>query len=249
MTPLDFTAVAAAGVCAGAVNTIAGAGSLITFPVLIAVGLPPLSANVTNDIGVLPGNLSGAIAFKAELVGQRPRMRMLLPIAGLGAIVGAVLLLGFPARAFEIVAPILLLAASAITAAQPALARWAQSAHAARHHHLRLAILAISVYGGYFGTGIGVLFFAALGVFIDDSPRRLNATKQILALVCNGVAGVLFAFIAPVRWSAALVLAVATAVGGPIGARLSRRISAGALRLVVCAAGAIAAVVLAVRLF
>lgn len=249
MTPLDFLAVAGAGIAAGAVNTIAGAGSLITFPVLIAVGLPPLSANVTNDIGVLPGNISGAVAFRDELRGQRPRLRQLLPIAAACSIVGAVLLLAFPARAFEVVAPVLLLAASGITAAQPALARWAQSAHAGRHRHLRLAIGAISVYGGYFGTGIGVLFFAALGVFIDDSARRLNATKQMLALVCNGVAGLLFAFVAPVRWSAAAVLAVSSALGGPIGARLSRHISATTLRLVVCVVGAVAAVVLAIRLF
>ncbi len=249
MTPADFAAVAAAGVAAGAVNTIAGAGSLITFPVLIAVGLSPLSANVTNDIGVFPGNVSGAVAFREELRGQRQRLRQLLPIAALGAITGAVLLLAFPARAFEVVAPALLLLASGITAAQPMLARWAQSAHGQRHGPLRLAILAIAVYGGYFGTGIGVLFFAVLGVFVDDSAKRLNATKQMLQLVTNGIAGVLFAFVAPVRWSAVLILAVSTAIGGPIGARLSRHISAAALRTVVSLVGASAAVYLAVRLF
>ena len=126
MTPLELAAVAGAGVAAGAVNTIAGAGSLLTFPVLIAVGLPPLSANVTNDIGVIPGNASGAVGFRYELRGQAPRLARLLPLAAAGSLVGAVLLLAFSARTFELVAPVLLLVASAVTAAQPALARWVQ---------------------------------------------------------------------------------------------------------------------------
>jgi uncharacterized membrane protein YfcA len=247
MTPFDLAAVAAAGVAAGAVNTIAGAGSLLTFPVLIAVGLPPLSANVTNDIGVVPGNASGAVGFRQELVGQAPRLARLLPLAAAGSLVGAVLLLAFSAETFERVVPVLLLLASVVTAAQPALARWVQRSSHQGHGPLRLVILAISVYGGYFGTGIGVLFFAGLGVFVDDTARRLNATKQVLALVCNGVAGILFAFVAPVYWTAAAALAVGSAIGGPIGARLSRRISAPALRAVVCAVGAAAAVYLAIK--
>ncbi len=247
MTPLALAAVAVTGMAAGAVNTIAGAGSLLTFPMLIAVGLPPLSANVTNDIGVLPGNISGAVAFRNELRGQAPRLAQLLPLAAAASLVGAVLLLAFSADTFERVVPVLLLAASAVTAVQPALARWVQRSSHQGHGPLRLVILAISVYGGYFGTGIGVLFFAALGVFVDDSAARLNATKQTLALVCNAVAGVLFAFVAPVYWTAAAALAMGSAVGGPIGARLSRRISARALRAVVCTVGAAAAVYLAVK--
>ncbi|HVN50191.1 MAG TPA: sulfite exporter TauE/SafE family protein [Acidimicrobiales bacterium] len=248
MTPLGFLALAAAGVAAGAVNTIAGAGSLLTFPLMIALGLSPLSANVTNDLGVLPGNVSGAVGFRHELSGQAPRLRALLPIAGVGSLIGAVLLLSFPARTFEQVAPFLLLVASLVTAAQPALARLAQQSRRPRHHPLRLVVAAIAVYGGYFGTGIGILFFAALGVFVDDTASRLNATKQTLQLVSNGVAGVLFAFVAPVHWAFALVLAVSTAVGGPLGARLSRRISATALRAVICTVGVAAAAVLEIRL-
>jgi uncharacterized protein len=247
MTPMELAAVAVAGVAAGAVNTIAGAGSLLTFPVLIAVGLPPLSANVTNDIGVIPGNASGAVGFRHELSGQAPRLARLLPIAAVGSLAGAVMLLAFSARTFEIVAPVLLLVASGVTAGQPALARWVQRSHHQGHGPLRLVILAIAVYGGYFGTGIGVLFFAALGVFIDDTAARLNATKQMLALVSNGVAGILFAFVAPVYWGAAAALAVGSALGGPIGARLSRRISAPALRAVVCTVGVAAAVYLAAK--
>jgi uncharacterized membrane protein YfcA len=249
MTPLDLVALAVAGLAAGAINTVAGAGSLLTFPVLIAVGVPPLAANVTNDIGVIPGNVSGAVGFRRELVGQRPRLVQLLPIAAVASLVGAVLLLSFPAHTFEVVAPFLLLLASAVTAAQPALARWVQRSTRPRHHPLRLVIGAIAVYGGYFGTGIGVLFFAALGVFIDDVATRLNATKQLLQLVTNGVAGILFAFVAPVHWAAAIVLAVSSGLGGPIGARLSRRISEQALRAVICTVGVVAAIVLGVRAF
>ena len=249
MTSLDLVALAVAGLAAGAINTVAGAGSLLTFPVLIAVGVPPLAANVTNDIGVIPGNVSGAVGFRRELVGQRPRLVQLLPIAAVASLVGAVLLLSFPAHTFEVVAPFLLLLASAVTAAQPALARWVQRSTRPRHHPLRLVIGAIAVYGGYFGTGIGVLFFAALGVFIDDVATRLNATKQLLQLVTNGVAGILFAFVAPVHWAAAIVLAVSSGLGGPIGARLSRRISEQALRAVICTVGVVAAIVLGVRAF
>jgi uncharacterized membrane protein YfcA len=249
MTAFDLAALVVAGVAAGAINTIAGAGSLITFPLLVAIGIPPLAANVTNDIGVLPGNISGAVGFRRELVGQGPRLRMLLPIAAVGSILGAILLLSFPAHTFEVVAPFLLLVASGVTAAQPALARWVERSTRPRHHPLRVVTAAIAIYGGYFGTGIGVLYFAALGVFIDDLATRLNATKQTLQLVTNGVAGIIFAFVAPVHWVAAAVLAVSSAAGGPIGARLSRRISERALRTVICTVGVVAAVALGVRAF
>ena len=215
---------------------------------LLWVGLSPLSANVTNDLGVIPGNISGAIGLRRELAGQAPRLARMVPIAAVGSIIGAILLLAFPAKAFEVVAPILLLGAAAVTAGQPQLSRWAQSRAGHSRHHLRLSILAIAVYGGYFGTGIGVLFFAALGVFIDDTAPRLNATKQILALTANGVAGLLFAFVAPVRWTAVLALAIGSAAGGPLGARLSRVISAGALRAVVCSVAVVAALYLFGRL-
>ena len=249
MTPIDVGLLVVAGIAAGAVNTIAGAGSLLTFPLLVAIGIPPLAANVTNDLGVIPGNISGAVGLRHELVGQGARLRSLLPIAAIGSLAGAILLLSFPARTFELVAPVLLLVASGVTAAQPALARLAQRSTRPRHHPLRVVTGAIATYGGYFGTGIGVLFFAALGVFVDDRPVRLNATKQMLQLTSNGVAGILFAFVAPVHWGAAAIVAVSSAVGGPIGARLSRRISETALRAVISTVGVVAAVILAVRFF
>jgi uncharacterized membrane protein YfcA len=247
MTPLGLVEVAAAGVVAGAVNAIAGAGSLLTYPVLVAVGLPAKSANVTNDIGVVPGNLTGAFGLRKDLVGQAPLLAWVLPVASVGSIAGGLLLLLAPASTFEAIVPYMLLVASALTAVQPWLLKRLQRGDAAHRGWFVTGIWLVSVYGGYFGTGIGLLFLAVLGLFVPEPLRRLNATKQLLALFSNGIAGALFALFGPVHWLAALVLAASTAVGGPIGARLSHVIPAGALRIVVCLIGAGAAVYLWVR--
>lgn len=237
MTPLDYLGIAGTGVFAGAVNTIAGAGSLLTFPVLVAAGLPPLAANVTNDIGVVPGNVAGVAALRTGLAGQRRLLRVVVPITAAGSLAGAVLLILAPARAFEAAAPALLLAASVLTAVQPRLARIARRAGRERNGWLRAAVCAIAVYGGYFGTGIGVLFIAVLGLFLAEDLSRLNAVKTLLQLLSNGVAGVLFVFVAPVRWPVALILALGTTAGGPAGAWLARFISASRLRQVICVTG------------
>jgi uncharacterized membrane protein YfcA len=244
---LQYLAIAGAGLAAGIVNTIAGAGSLLTYPVLVAVGLSPLSANVTNDLGVLPGNVTGAIGFSAEVRDQRTLLRQLVPIGAAGALLGGILLLAFPARSFELAAPVFILLASIITALQPRIAARVSRSGQSRHRPMLVAIVAISIYGGYFGTGIGVLFFAALGVFRPESARHLNATKQILQLISNGVAGLLFAVTGPVHWWVAVVMGVANAVGGPIGARLSKVIPADGLRIVVSCVGSAAAIALGVR--
>jgi uncharacterized membrane protein YfcA len=237
VTPLDLLELAGTGVVAGTVNTIAGAGSLLTFPVLIAVGLSPVAANVTNDIGVVPGNLTGTAALRAGLAGQRRLLRVIVPLTLAGSLAGAVLLILAPARAFEAAAPGLLLAASVLTAAQPRLARLAQRAGRERSGWLRVSVSAIALYGGYFGTGIGVLFIAVLGLFLNQDLSRLNAVKTLLQLLANAAAGVLFVFIAPVNWAAVLMLALGSTIGGPLGARLARFISARRLRQVICVAG------------
>ncbi|MGH9128574.1 MAG: sulfite exporter TauE/SafE family protein [Acidimicrobiales bacterium] len=237
MTPLGLLAVAGAGLVAGAVNTIAGAGSLLSFPLLVGLGLSPLAANVTNDVGLTPSNGAGALSLRRELRGQGSLLRIVVPVAAAGSLAGGVLLLVAPPRVFAIAAPVMLLVGSLLTVAQPRLTALAQRGARSHRGWLRVAVGTVAVYGGYFGTGIGVLFVAVLQLFVRDKLRRLNASKIVLALVSNGVAGVLFAFVGPVHWLVALVLAASASIGAPIGGWLSYRISASTLRKVICVVG------------
>jgi uncharacterized membrane protein YfcA len=247
MDLIEIVVVLVAGVAAGTANVVAGAGSLLTFPILVAVGLPPLAANVTNDIGVVAGNLSGVVGVRDGLRRQRELLWTLVPRAVLGSLVGAALLLVFPSGAFGWVAPPLLLASSALTLAQPALARRVAHNGSYRRGALHRTIEATSVYGGYFGTGIGLVFMAALGIFVDDAPARLNAVKTVLQLVSNGVAGVVFALVAPVHWPVAAALAAGSLAGGRAGAWATQRISPGALRATIAVIGLGASLLLLVQ--
>jgi uncharacterized protein len=237
MNPVELLVIAFAGVAAGAANVLAGAGSLLTYPILIAVGLPPLAANVTNDLGVIPGNVSGMLGVRDGLRGQGAMLRTLVPRAMVGSLLGAGLLLAVPGAAFGWIAPPLLLAASALTLAQPALVRRTAGATSASQHSLHRVVELTSVYGGYFGTGIGLLFMAALGIFVDETPARLNALKTVLQLISNGIAGVVFAVVAPVHWPPAAALAAGTLTGGQLGARAIRYVSPAALRTIVAVVG------------
>ncbi|HWG73910.1 MAG TPA: sulfite exporter TauE/SafE family protein [Acidimicrobiales bacterium] len=248
VTLLDDVAVGAAGVVAGAVNAIAGAGSLLTFPVLVGVGLSPLSANVTNSIGVVPGNLAGTWGFRRELTGQRRRLAGFAVPATLGSVLGGVLILILPSHSFALVAPVLVGAASLLTLAQPLITSRIDQARTRRNSRaLAVAIFAVSVYGGYFGSGIGVLFIALLSIFVIDELSRLNAAKTVLQALANGIAGILFAFFGPVHWWLVLILAASTSLGAPIGARLSVHIPARVLRPVIGVVGLGAAVYLGLR--
>ena len=240
MSLVDILIVAAAGIIAGTVNVLAGAGSLLTYPILIAVGLPPLAANVTNDLGVIPGNASGMVGVREDLRGQRGMLWRLVPRAIVGSLIGGILLLVAPSSAFGWISPPLLLLASLLTLAQPALIRRAQSAHLHSRAMLNRAIELNAVYGGYFGTGIGLIFMATLGIFVDDTTPRLNALKTVLQLVSNAIAGILFIFAAPVHWSLAIALGAGTVVGGQLGARASKRVSPAGLRAIVAVIGILA---------
>jgi uncharacterized membrane protein YfcA len=233
-----YLAVAVAGVFAGAVNTIAGAGSLLTYPVLIAVGLSPLAANVTNDLGVLPGNISGAIGLRSNLAGQGELLRRVVPRAIVGSVLGAVLLLVAPSS-FGWAAPPLVILASAVTLAQPMLLRH-RPPTGQRRRPFHLLIDLISIYGGYFGTGIGLLFFASMTAFIPEPARRLNAMKNVLQSLSNGVAGLLFALVAPVHWTFAATMAGGSLVGGQLGAWTAGRIPNATLRVVAAVVGLVA---------
>jgi uncharacterized membrane protein YfcA len=241
MHPIEIVVIVAAGVVAGAANVLAGAGSLLTYPILVAVGLSPLAANVTNDLGIVPGNISGVIGVREGLRGQRRLLWTLVPRAAAGSLVGAALLLLVPAGAFGWVSPPLLLLASVLTLAQPAIVARTQSIDLGGTAPLRRTVELTSVYGGYFGTGIGLVFMAILGIFIDETPARLNSLKTVLQLVSNGIAGIVFAFVAPVHWPLAAALAAGTLIGGQLGARAIRHVSPAALRTTVAVVGILAA--------
>lgn len=230
MDVVSVALLAGAGVIAGTVNTIAGAGSLLTFPTLLALGLPPLSANVTNCVGLVSGSVSGALGMREQLHGQRALLVRLCAWAVAGSLVGALALLALPSAAFDVVVPVLVAAAGLLVLAQPLVVRLAGRADGHLSRATGPGVGAVAVYSGYFGAAQGVMLIGALGVLTTQPLARVNALKNVIAAAANGAAGAVYAFAAPVDWTAALVLAVGSTVGGPIGAVLARRIPAGPLR-------------------
>ncbi len=248
MTPAEGALLVAAGVAAGVINTIAGGGSLVGFPALLAVGYSPVLANVTNAVAVLPGYLTGAITYRPELEGQRHRVAALAPAAALGGLGGAVLLIETPASTFEFLAPFLILLACVLLAAQPRLEPLLAERGSAggRLGALHLGIFASAVYGGYFGAGLGVLILGVSGLLIGDHLQRLNAMKNVISLIVGTVAVLTFVFIAPIAWGAAGLMAAGSLVGGYLGVTIARRLPAPVLRWgIVCFGVAVAIVLLA----
>ena len=250
MTPLEALGILAAGIGAGTINTVVGSGSLITFPVLLAFGYPPVVANVSNTIGIVSGSVTGAIGYRAEMRGQAGRLVRLAVASAIGAVIGGVLLLKLPADAFQFIVPVLIVTAVVLIIAQPWLNRWTARRRASGRAvsrfrdggpYLLAGVLCSGVYGGYFGAAQGVILIALLGVFITESLQRINAAKNVAAAVVNGVAAVLFAFVAPVAWDAVAVLAVGSIIGGVVGSVVGRRLPPLALRVVVIGVGVYAA--------
>ena len=240
MTPLEAGAVVLAAVVAGAMNAIVGSGSLVTFPTLLAVGLPPVVANVSNTIGLVPGGVSGTIGYRLELAGQRDRLVRLGLVGLLGGATGATLLIVLPAEAFERIVPFLLLFAAALTAVQPALTRRLDSLRSRPAHDnplVAVAVFATAMYGGYFGAAQGVILMAFLLVLVDDHAQRLNGLKNGVILGVNAIAALIFALTAPVEWSAVGLLAIGSIVGGQLGARYGRRLAPGVLRAIIVVLG------------
>ena len=242
--------VIAAGVAAGTINAVVGSGSLITFPVLLFLGFPPLVANVSNTIGIVPGTISGTLGYRRELVGQRRRAKPLVIAAALGGLTGAGLLLALPASAFTRVVPVLILIACALVAVQPRLSRWVMERRArqgSKAHHdggpiLILGVYLTGVYGGYFGAAQGVILIALLTILVDDDIQRLNGLKNLIAMFINSVAAVIFILVAPVAWLPALLLAIGSTIGGQLGSVVGRRMSPLALRLVIIVVGTVVAI-------
>jgi uncharacterized protein len=249
MSPLQALAIAGAGFVAGAMNVVVGAGSFVTFPVLLALGYPPVTANVSNTVGLVFGSVSGVVAYRRELTGQRARLVRLAPAAAAGGLTGGVLLLALPPSVFRHVVPVLILAASLLILVQPRLSALVARHAPARTHGgpaLYLGILATGIYGGYFGAAQGVILLALLGTFVVDELQRLNATKNALAVVINGVAAVFFVVRGHVDWAVAVCIAIGSIAGGQLGGAFGRRLPAPALRAVAVAIGAAVAVALLV---
>jgi uncharacterized membrane protein YfcA len=260
LSAIDLALAALAAVAAGAMNALAGGGTLITFPTLVALGLPPVAANVTNTLAVAPGALGGMLAQRRELSGQGKRLARLTPAALLGGLTGGFLLLHTDEALFRTLVPWLILGASAILAVQEPLRALlvqrlavppAGAGEGHPHDHSEglatIAVFAASIYGGYFGAGLGVILLAALGLVLHDSLTRLNATKQAIGFLANLAAAVLFGLDGPVHWLAALVMAVGAITGGTIGGHLAGRVRASTLRRVVVSIGLVVGLVYLIR--
>lgn len=253
MDGAELVLVGLAAVAAGAVNALAGGGTLITFPMLIAVGIPAVAANVTNTVALCPGYLGATLAQSNDLRGQRGRMLWFLPAGALGGLLGGLLLLNTGERAFRALVPFLILLASGLLALQDPLRAWvgrrsgqvAPTAAAERWGAVPAGLAA--VYGGYFGAGLSVIVLAALGLTLDDTLTRLNALKQAISLSVNVAAALFFLFSGHIVWVAAGVMAVGALAGGVLGGRLAGRISATALRRVVVVIGVVVAVLYLLR--
>ncbi|MEU9984053.1 sulfite exporter TauE/SafE family protein [Streptomyces sp. NPDC050856] len=255
MTIWEMLAVLAAGVGAGTINTIVGSGTLITFPVLLATGLPPVTATVSNALGLIPGSISGAIGYRAELTGQRRRVLRLSAAAAIGGLSGAILLLLLPATAFETIVPVLVGLALVLVVLQPRISRAVQRRRDREGTPgkpdggplLFAGLLLASVYGGYFTAAQGIIYLSLMGMLLQDTLQRLNAVKNILAAVVNSIAALFFLFVAHFDWTAVLLIAVGSAIGGQLGARVGRRLPPTALRVLIVAVGTVAIVQLLLR--
>jgi uncharacterized protein len=241
VTPLHAIAIFAAGIVAGTINTVVGSGTLFTFPVLLGFGYPPVVANVSNTVGLVPGSATGALGYRRELAGQRGRVLTLACASFIGGIIGAVLLLSLPASAFKDIVPAFIAIALALIILQPRLSR--MLAEQRPHGRDRpgpvvlLGVLLGGIYGGYFGAAQGIMVLAILSVSLDDELQRLNAVKVILTGLVNLVSGIVFIFAAHVAWGAAGLIAGGSLLGGVIGARYGRRLSPVALRAIIVVVG------------
>jgi uncharacterized membrane protein YfcA len=246
---LELLAVAAAGAAAGVVNSVAGGGALITFPTLVALGLPPLSANVTLTVGIVPASAGGALGYVDLLRQQGKRFRRLLVPLLLGAVAGAIALLLTSDAAFEAIVPILVALSCLLLFLQPRLTPRISHAGNERSPYLLAAIFLCGAYGAYFGAAVSILILAILALFVADTIQHLNGMKIVLAGAANLAGALLYAFLAPVDWRYAVTIMVSSFVGGRVGAHYARRIPSDPLRIAIATVGLAVAAVLAFRAF
>ena len=238
----DLAIAGAAAFVAGGVNAIAGGGTLVSFPALVALGVPSLNANITNTVTLCPGYFGGALAQREALEDNRHRLRRMLPVAGLGGLVGSVLLVTTSEAVFRSLVPFLILGACALLGFQDGIKRHVFARRQPVPHHvtplsLLVGVFLAAVYGGYFGAGLGIMLLAVLGLLLDGELNRLNAVKQVLALTINVLAATFFVFSGKVEWVFVAVMAPASLVGGHVGGSLAGRMNAKRLRAVVIAFG------------
>lgn len=245
----------AAAFVAGAINAVAGGGSLVSFPALVAAGYSAKTANVTNTVALWPGYLSSSYGYRGELKTQRSRMIALTAPSIGGALTGSVILLLTPGNAFDVIVPFLILFACLLMAMQERLARFALTHRLASHgeDHVPLALIGgvflLAVYGAYFGAGLGIMTLAVLTILLPDDIQRSNALKGLLSLLINAVAVLYFAFFGPVRWLPALIMAVGALAGGYLGVGVARKLGRRPLRISVISYGVLVAAILFYRLF
>ncbi|HYN30674.1 MAG TPA: sulfite exporter TauE/SafE family protein [Dermatophilaceae bacterium] len=251
MSLAEALAVILAGVGAGTINTIVGSGTLITFPTLLLIGVPPVSANISNNIGLVPGSLTGSIGYRRELVGARPTLARLVPASFLGGVTGALLLLVLDPELFRAIVPLLVLTGVVLVLVGPRVNAWAArrrtertGSHAAHQRAMQAGVLGAGVYGGYFGAAQGVILMGVMGALSSEPLQRLNGYKNVLATVVNAVAALVFVLVAPdlIDWLVALLIAIGSIIGGVLGSTVGRRLSPTALRAVVTVVGVVAIV-------
>jgi uncharacterized protein len=236
--------IAVAGVWAGTINTVVGSGTLVTFPVLVALGYPPVTATTSNAIGLVPGSITGAYGYRSEITGSARRLVRWSVASALGAVGGTALLLSLPEDAFETIVPFLVGLALVLVVVQPLLTRWLRGSRADARPTWPLLplIFLVGVYGGYFTAAQGILLVGVMGLLLDEPLQRLNGYKNVLAAVVNVVAGAVYAVVAPVSWPVVAILAVSSTIGGVLGARIGRRLSPTVLRVVIVLVGLVAIV-------
>lgn len=255
MTPTEVLLVVAAGLGAGVLSSTVGVASLLSFPVLVGLGLPPVVANVSNTLGLIPAGLGGVVGYRQEVREAGRLAWVIMLVCAVGAVAGAALLLGLPPGVFEAIVPFLILFTCLLVGVQPRIARWLRARHEARtgeqlaeRRHMSPATTAFAtltgVYGGYFGAGAGVMMVAVLGIGTDLELRIVNGLKTLSLMVGNIVAGLIFVVVADPRWDVAALLAAGSLVGGYVGARIGRTLPDAVFRWAVVAAGVVAALLL-----
>lgn len=243
MTAFEILLILFSAAGAGAINAVVGSGTLITFPTLIALGYPPLLANVSNCVGLVPGSMSAAVGYRRELSGQRDRIRRLLPFSLVGALAGGAALLALPSSAFDAIVPALIAVALILVVFQPRLVAYLAHRRGednANHPLFRAVIFGTGVYGGYFGAGQGVILVGVLGIALPDSLQRVNALKNLLAGAVNLVAGIFFILFADIDWAAVGLIAVGSTIGGILGSAYGRRLPDLVLRIIIVIVGVVA---------